>query len=72
MEEIIRQRDEARSARNYALADELREYLRGYGFLVEDTKNGTIYHRIVPRTIVFRPIPSGAPVRTPYTPDWMP
>lgn len=41
VEEIIEKRDEARKAKNFKLADELREQLRRAGIELEDTTSGT-------------------------------
>lgn len=41
IQEILKQRDEARNARNWAESDRLRDILRQKGFEVKDTKNGT-------------------------------
>src|SRR5205085_1369839 len=38
---LVRQRDEARSARNWKRSDELRDQLKALGFEVRDTANGT-------------------------------
>ena len=42
---LVVRRDEARSARQWALADELRAELEGLGWTVEDTTEGTKLHR---------------------------
>ncbi len=43
--ELGRRRDEARSARDWALADELRDQLQADGWLVEDGPAGTVLRR---------------------------
>lgn len=44
-EELAQERDAARAAKEWARADELREELRGLGWKVEDTPEGTRIHR---------------------------
>jgi len=41
IEDLARQRDAARLARDFALADELRDRILGAGFRIEDTPDGT-------------------------------
>lgn len=43
--ELVRERDAARSARDFAAADRLRAEIEGRGFVVEDTPGGTRVHR---------------------------
>ena len=38
---LVRQRDEARAARNWKLSDQLRDQLKSLGFEVRDTPKGT-------------------------------
>jgi cysteinyl-tRNA synthetase len=40
--ELVRQRDEARAARNWKLSDQLRDQLKALGFEVRDTPKGTV------------------------------
>jgi cysteinyl-tRNA synthetase len=40
IEELIRQRNEARRAKNFALADEIRGKIYGMGYVLEDTREG--------------------------------
>jgi cysteinyl-tRNA synthetase len=42
---LVRQRDEARKAGNFAEADRIRSDLAARGITLEDTPNGTIWHR---------------------------
>ncbi len=42
---LVRARDEARAARDFARADELRDELAARGIKLEDTPGGTIWHR---------------------------
>ncbi len=39
--DLVEQRKEARKAKNFALADELRDAISGMGYLVEETRQGT-------------------------------
>jgi len=41
--ELIAQRAEAKKQKDYKKADEIREYLKSNGIILEDTKNGTTY-----------------------------
>jgi len=45
VESLIRARDEAKKARNFALADQIREQLQDKGIILEDTKSGTRWKR---------------------------
>jgi len=45
VESQIRARDEAKKARNFALADQIREQLLEKGIILEDTKSGTRWKR---------------------------
>jgi cysteinyl-tRNA synthetase len=40
-QELVRQRNEARAARNWKLSDQLRDQLKALGFEVRDTPKGT-------------------------------
>jgi cysteinyl-tRNA synthetase len=42
---LARERDEARGAKDFGRADELRDAIRALGFEVEDTPEGTRVHR---------------------------
>jgi cysteinyl-tRNA synthetase len=42
---LVRERDDARAARDIARADALRDELTGRGIKLEDTPTGTIWHR---------------------------
>jgi cysteinyl-tRNA synthetase len=39
-EELIRRREEARKAKDWATADKIREQLRAMGIMIEDTPHG--------------------------------
>lgn len=43
IEELIKKRAEAKSSKNYALADEIRDKLTSMGVTLKDTKEGTTY-----------------------------
>ena len=43
IEEKINERNKAKLAKNYALADEIRENLLKKGIVLKDTKEGTTY-----------------------------
>jgi cysteinyl-tRNA synthetase len=45
VDELVRRRDAARAARDFAAADALRDELESAGFAVEDTPAGTKVHR---------------------------
>jgi cysteinyl-tRNA synthetase len=42
---LVRERDEARAARDFARADEIRDELTTRGVKLEDTPSGTVWHR---------------------------
>jgi len=42
---LVRERDEARAARDFARADALRDELAARGITLEDTPSGTVWHR---------------------------
>jgi cysteinyl-tRNA synthetase len=42
---LVRARDEARAARDFARADAIRDELAGQGWVVKDTPEGTQVHR---------------------------
>jgi cysteinyl-tRNA synthetase len=43
IEKLIRERDAARSAKNWARADEIRDHLASQGIVLEDTPQGTVW-----------------------------
>ena len=45
VEDLIRQRTEARKAKNFALADEIRDKLLSMDIILEDTREGVKWHR---------------------------
>jgi cysteinyl-tRNA synthetase len=45
MADLARRRDEARAARDFALADALRDQIQAQGWVVEDTATGTAIRR---------------------------
>ena len=45
IEELIRERQEARKAKNFARADEIRELLASQGVVLEDTREGVKWKR---------------------------
>ncbi|QUH25417.1 cysteine--tRNA ligase [Serpentinicella alkaliphila] len=50
VEELIRQRQEARKNKNYALADEIRDKLKDMGIVLEDTPSGVKWKRVILET----------------------
>ncbi len=46
IEDLIRQREEARASKNWALSDKIRDELKSRGVVLEDTKDGTKWRRI--------------------------
>lgn len=44
--ELVRQRDEARRSKDYALSDKLRDELTAMGYAVKDSKDGTLVEKI--------------------------
>ena len=44
--ELVEQRKEARKAKNFALADELRDKITALGYTVEETRQGTVVKKI--------------------------
>ena len=42
---LVRERDEARAARNFARGDEIRDELAARGIKLEDGPGGTTWHR---------------------------
>ena len=45
MEDIIKQRDKAKAAKDYHTADKLRNDLLEKNILIEDTPSGTVWRR---------------------------
>ncbi|SHM70638.1 cysteinyl-tRNA synthetase [Caldanaerovirga acetigignens] len=45
IERMIKEREEARKAKNYALADKIRDELKARGIIIEDTPTGTRWRR---------------------------
>ncbi|MCZ6715283.1 MAG: cysteine--tRNA ligase, partial [Deltaproteobacteria bacterium] len=45
IEDLIRQREEARRARDFAASDRIREELEAEGIILEDTVEGTRWRR---------------------------
>jgi len=45
IEILLARRNEARAAKNFVLADEVRDDLAGRGIRIEDTATGTVWHR---------------------------
>ena len=43
IDNLIKERNEARRGKNFALADKIREQLKNSGIEIEDTKDGTIW-----------------------------
>ena len=46
VEELIKQRQEARKNKNYALSDEIRDKLKDMGIVLEDTPSGVKWRKI--------------------------
>ncbi len=47
IEQKIKERDEAKKLKNYELADQIRYNLEEEGIILKDTKNGTMYEKII-------------------------
>jgi len=45
IQELVAQRDQARAEKNWALSDELRDQLQQKGYVVKDTKEGTVIEK---------------------------
>jgi cysteinyl-tRNA synthetase len=45
VQRLVNDRNAARAARDFALADDIRERLTGMGIVVEDTPHGAVWHR---------------------------
>ena len=45
IEMLVRQRNEARRTRNFALSDQIRQQLFDRGVVIEDTREGTRWRR---------------------------
>ena len=43
---LIKEREKARKEKNYKRADEIREYLKNKGIILEDTPYGTIWKKM--------------------------
>jgi cysteinyl-tRNA synthetase len=50
VERLIIERENARKAREFARADQIRDELRGRGIALEDSKDGVRWHRVQPGT----------------------
>ena len=48
VQELVRQRDEARGRKDFSTADALREQLRALGYVVEDEAGGTVLRKCEP------------------------
>ena len=46
IEELIKERNEARKNKDFARADEIRDELKNMGIEIEDTRSGTTWKRI--------------------------
>jgi cysteinyl-tRNA synthetase len=46
VESLIKQREEARASKDWALADQIRKQLSEQGIVLEDTPSGTLWRRI--------------------------
>jgi len=46
VEDLIEQRRAARSEKNFALADEIRDKLKSLGIIIEDTPTGVKWHKM--------------------------
>jgi cysteinyl-tRNA synthetase len=45
VEALIKEREEARKAKNFAKSDEIRDLLKEKGIILEDSANGTIWKK---------------------------
>ena len=45
IEVLIKQRNEAKAAKNWAIADEVRDKLKAMNIVLEDTPNGTTWRK---------------------------
>jgi cysteinyl-tRNA synthetase len=46
VEALIKERDNAKVAKNWALADEIRDKLNSMGIVIKDTREGTKWHMV--------------------------
>ncbi|MDU8924729.1 cysteine--tRNA ligase [Pasteurellaceae bacterium LIM206] len=47
IEALIRQRNEAKAAKNWAVADQVRDQLKAMNIVLEDTPNGTTWRKVI-------------------------
>ena len=66
VQELVRQRDEARGRKDFSTADALREQLRALGYVVEDEAGGTVLRKCEPEP---EPGPGPGPGSGPERPN---